>query len=240
MTIGERIKKARSWASLSQKDLALAISQFGDGKNLSRTAIAQWESGITKEIGAANLLKAAKILQVSPEWLQFGTGSKKTLSQNQGSVLLTDLGLRIVPLLSYVQAANYMEFDDSHVIYTGIDETLAAATGPHTFALTIKGKSMVPDLNPGDIVIIDPSIKPMPGEIVLAKLEKEDTLFLRRYRPLEKDGTESDAFELIPTNEFWPTITVNNKNPGHVIGTLVEHRCRRRLIPPDSLNEDKD
>ncbi len=237
MTIGYRIKKARLTASFSQGKLANAISNFGDGKRLSRTAIAQWESGATKEIGAANLLKAAKILSVNPEWLQFGTGEIKPAALAQSGLFPTDLEVRTLPILSFLEALNYMEFNKSNVSYTGIDQDLAAVAGPDVFALVVKDASMMPELKPGDIVVIDPAIAPQPGETVLAKLDNEDPVFLRRYRLLGKDAKGLNTFELIPINEYWPKIIVNSDNPGHIIGTLVEHRCRRRLNSPEQESD---
>jgi transcriptional regulator with XRE-family HTH domain len=71
---GQRIKTARLMAGLSQQALADEINKFIDRKKITRTAIAQWESGFTKEIGAGNLLKAAKVLNTTPEWLRYGIG----------------------------------------------------------------------------------------------------------------------------------------------------------------------
>ena len=89
---------------------------------------------------------------------------------------------------------------------------------------------MALELKIGDMVIIDPDIKPLPGEIVLVKMKKEGATLLRRYRPLsKKDAKGFIAFELIPANDYWPKIIVDSEEVGAVIGTLVEHRCRRRL-----------
>jgi transcriptional regulator with XRE-family HTH domain len=76
MTLAQRIKTARLAAGLSQQALANEINKFIDRKNISRTAIAQWETGIAQEIESGNLLKTAKVLNVSPEWLRYGTGKK--------------------------------------------------------------------------------------------------------------------------------------------------------------------
>jgi transcriptional regulator with XRE-family HTH domain len=86
-TFGHRIKQARLEAGLSQEALAEAMSLLMDKKKISRTAITQWESSKTKGIGAANLLKATAVLNVMPEWLQFGDGEMRpqpTLSHCEG------------------------------------------------------------------------------------------------------------------------------------------------------------
>lgn len=238
MTPGKRIKIARVASGYSQQLLANAISNYGDGKKVSRTAIAQWESGVTKEIEAANLLKAAKILNVTPEWLQFGVDNPISSLVINNSDMAPDhsKAARVIPIFNYLQAANYTTADKTHVSYAGIDEELAKVTGANVFALVVKGKSMEPGIKPGDIVIIDPDIKPQPGEIVLVALSNEADLLLRKYRPLQKEMTNIEMFELVALNEDWPKITVNNGEQGYIIGTLVEHRCRRRL--PNLSNQD--
>jgi transcriptional regulator with XRE-family HTH domain len=72
LTFGQRIKLARKQANLTQEELANLISNMLDNKKISRTSITQWECGKTKEVEGSNLIKAAKILNVTPEWLVFG------------------------------------------------------------------------------------------------------------------------------------------------------------------------
>lgn len=72
LKFGQRIKIARKNAKLTQEELANLISNMLDNKKISRTSITQWESGKTKEVEGSNLIKAAKVLNVTPEWLIFG------------------------------------------------------------------------------------------------------------------------------------------------------------------------
>ncbi len=41
---------------------------------------------------------------------------------------------------------------------------------------------------------------------------------------------DQPVIELVPLNEDWPTLTISTDNPGHIIGTLVEHRRYRRQV----------
>lgn len=228
MTPGQRIKSARIAIGMSQNALAKAISLFGDGRSVSRTTVTQWETGSTRGIEAANLLKAAKALNVSAEWLQFGTGQMKPPRFHLDGLSPIACNALPVPILQHAQASNYREVMERYIeelTVIGIDEELAKVTSPHAFALEIKGDSMAPLFKPGDIVIIDPDVEPKPGEFVVAKLQKNNAVLLRKYRPLNKTG----KFELSAMNEDWPAIVVDNKNPGDILGTLIEHRCRRRL-----------
>lgn len=75
MHFGKRIKEVRLKLGYSQEELCNRL-RFAypevDINTVKRTAIVQWESGATKEIEGANLLKVAKVLGVSPVWLRFG------------------------------------------------------------------------------------------------------------------------------------------------------------------------
>lgn len=243
MSPGQRIKEARLAIGLSQHALAKAISQFGDGRSVSRTTITQWETGSTRGIEAANLLKAAKALDVTPEWLQFGTGHMKPPRLNLDGLLPITCNAKSVPLLQQASAGNYREAMEHHaeLTFVGIDHALAKVTSPHAFALEVKGNSMAPLFKPGDIVIIDPDVKPKPGEFIVARLQKNNTIVLRKYRLLDKEIATTDQFELSALNEDWPTIVVDDNNPGEIIGTLIEHRCQRRLDPDENyhLNHSK-
>jgi len=36
--------------------------------------------------------------------------------------------------------------------------------------------------------------------------------------------------ELRPLNDAWPVITLDAKNPGRIVGTMVEHHSYRRVL----------
>lgn len=221
-TFGHRIKKARLEAGLSQEALAEAMSQLIDKKKISRTAITQWESSKTKGIEAANLLKATKVLNVTPDWLQFGKGNMRPM---QAADFTSNACF--VPLLSYSQAVNPMEKDKEIISNIGLDEQLAKIASPHSFALIIKDNSMAPLFTPGDIIVIDPSIMPRPGEFVAARLKGHDAIVFRKFRSLQHNNFQQ--FELAALNEDWGKIVIDDKSNGEIIGTLIEHRCRRRI-----------
>jgi len=63
-----------------------------------------------------------------------------------------------------------------------------------------------------------------PGDIVVAKLEREESATLKKYRSRGNDSEGNEVFELVPLNDDYPTLVVNRSNPGHLIGPVVEHR----------------
>lgn len=66
MTIGERIKKIRNDAKMTQKE-------FGAVIDVQRLVVASWEQG-QKQPGKARLYVIAERFKVNPQWLIDGTG----------------------------------------------------------------------------------------------------------------------------------------------------------------------
>ena len=71
--------------------------------------------------------------------------------------------------------------------------------GPNTFALTVKGESMLPDFKDGLIIFIDPSQMPENGQYCVAKLE---------------DSNEA-------TNPDWPTKYIPINGNCHIVGRMI-------------------
>lgn len=115
-----------------------------------------------------------------------------------------------IPILSDVQAGSPNGGD--------VDEC---------FALTIQGRSMEPDFVQGDIIIVDPSISPSPGDFVVAS--RVDPLCgglevtFKKYRPRSYNSRGQMVFELSPLNPDYPTY-VSDADKLTVIAVLVEHR----------------
>jgi len=108
--------------------------------------------------------------------------------------------------------------------------------GPKAYLMPIDDDSMIPNTPfeerrflPGDDVLIDPDVKPRPGDFVAAHLKSEDTAVFRRWQ--ESDG-RLDAekhFVLKPLNASYRTEVVNPKtNPARVIGCMIQHISYRR------------
>lgn len=96
----------------------------------------------------------------------------------------------------------------------------------HAFALRIKGDSMLPEFREGDMVIIDPSVNPLPGDYVVAKNGENEATF-KKYRPRGVNEQGLQVFELVPLNEDYPSMR-SDITPIRIIGTMVEHRRYRK------------
>jgi transcriptional regulator with XRE-family HTH domain len=83
--LAQRLQQRLNDLGISQKELA-------DSCGISAPAVNDWLSGKTKSLKASTLLKAAKALAVSPQWLESGLGVKSPREDNRISehTLLTD------------------------------------------------------------------------------------------------------------------------------------------------------
>lgn len=152
------------------------------------------------------------------------------LDPNFSNVAETKIYLaRKVPVIGYVQAGLWTEATDSYAMGSGSEmiNTDLDDLGPNAFALRIKGDSNNPDYKEGEIVIIDPSVTPIPGDMVVAKNGDDEATF-KKYRPRGTDDNGKDVFELVPLNDDYPTLRSDRDGPMRIIGTMVEHRRFRK------------
>lgn len=136
---------------------------------------------------------------------------------------------RTVPVIDYVQAGAWTQVANPHALGQGHAEmAIDTGAGPLVFALEIKGTSMLDRFHEGDRIAIDPSIEPLPGDFVVAKEKSSEEATFKQYRPRGSDGRGRPVIELRPLNDSWPLITLDAKNPGTIVGTMIEHHSYRR------------
>jgi transcriptional regulator with XRE-family HTH domain len=78
--LAQRIRQRLSDLDMSQRELA-------DRCTVSAPAVNDWVTGKTQGLKASTLLKAAKALGVSPQWLESGVGVKSPRDENRVSEL---------------------------------------------------------------------------------------------------------------------------------------------------------
>jgi len=223
----ERFKAAREHAGISQRALGRRIGYSG-------SAISQWEAGVIEadNIRVAALEMAAGIMGVSVRYLRTGK-EDDSRGEVPGGLRAAQPDVRQLPVISMVQAGHGREAADPYPRgyaeqSVSVDAELAQDLGRLAFALEITGESMLEEFHPGDIVIIDPAVKPLPGDFVVARIESDGSATFKKYRSRGRDAEGHEIFELVPLNADYPTVVVNAANPGSIIGTMMEHRRRRR------------
>jgi repressor LexA len=79
---------------------------------------------------------------------------------------------------------------------------------PGAFALRVKGNSMSPRIEDGDVVIVSPQAEARNGDICVVRVEGEDTL--------KKVKFEGNYVHLIPLNPDYEPVTVRRKDVNFV------------------------
>ena len=103
---------------------------------------------------------------------------------------------------------------------------------PEAFGLRVANDAMEPEFREGEIVIVDPQVRPSDGDYLVVELqdtqERTGTIWmLNQYRP-RGFHRERRVFDLVPLNPAYRTITVTPDLSARMIGVVVEHRRRFR------------
>lgn len=152
--------------------------------------------------------------------------SEDVLYSSGSNVVDTAADCRRIPVLDYVQAGQWTRVDSSRsdddnreTIMTDLEHP------PSTFSLRIRGDSMHPRFNEGDIVVIDPTIQPKPGDFVVATEEGGDATF-KQYRSVGINEQGIDVFQLVPLNQNYAALRSDRLQIA-IVGVMVEHRTYR-------------
>ena len=77
--------------------------------------------------------------------------------------------------------------------------------------------SIMPEFRPNDVLVIDLSITPQPGNYVLVKIKGKAEVIVCQYKKLSYTAPE---FELLTLNDNWPNIKVSDGVNVDVIGVI--------------------
>lgn len=214
-----------TWHSLAKrrmKKLGITQEQLAEKLGVTQGAIGHWlnkrrEPSIDIILG---IMAALDLKNIS-------IGVDGTIADEHQNMEIALPDTRHIPVLTYVQAGVWTETSeireyDGNLVYITTDLEL----GDRAFAIELKGHSMEPEFVEGDVVLIDPDEHPHPGDFVVAKNGEEAATF-KKYRPrgIGEDGQE--VFELVPLNDDFPTMRSDRQHI-LIIGTMVEHRRRRK------------
>jgi repressor LexA len=199
-TIGERLRTARESKDMDQYTLAVKTGV------VTRT-LQRWEKGEQVPDGIA-ITKIAKVTNVQPTWLLTGEGEMFAPATRPDNVypLPTSpkrkVRLAELPLVSSVPAGKVSTM--FHPDYVDHYVTVDDVKDPGAFALKVKGSSMAPRIEDGDIVVVSPQSEARSGDICVVRVNEEDTL--------KKVKFEGNYIHLIPLNPEFEPMTVKRKD----------------------------
>lgn len=216
--VGARITRAIDESGIPAAEIARQVG-------VSSQAINGWKK--TGKIEKNNLTALARITGFRSEWILTGNPPERVEQPGRA--------IRYLPIISSIQAGKPKEAIEAYLQGGGF-ETVPVNDYPecstelssYAFALRVEGDSMSPEIPEGSTVIIDPEQSVRPGDVVAAKIQREDAVTLKRFRDRGLDPNGLPLFELVPTNPNYPVISVSAHNPGKIIGPVVEIRIRPR------------
>lgn len=199
-TIGERLREARTNKEMDQATLSEKIGV------VTRT-LQRWEKGEQTPDGVA-ITKIAKATNVHPNWLLTGEGEMYAPPSRPQNVYPLQSAIRRkvhlvdLPLISAVPAGKVSTM--FHPDYVDNYVTVDDVKDPQAFALKVKGSSMSPRIEDGDIVIVSPQQDARNGDICVIRVDGEDTL--------KKVKFEGSYIHLVPLNPDFEPVTVKRKD----------------------------
>lgn len=212
--IGKRIAEARVAKGMNQSELARALG-------VTPQAVQKWEAGGAPK--GARLREVAQALGTTVEYLLTGS---ITVARKIGPA--TDANVEPgpdlrgnVPLISWVQAGNWETVIDNFAPGDAEDWLPCPRKfGAHAFALRVRGVSMEPRYQDGDIIFVDPDAQAEHGKNIVVRLDDEHEA---TFKQLVMEGGQKFLRALNPD---WPgpkLIPINGNATicGVVIGKWV-------------------
>ena len=119
-----------------------------------------------------------------------------------------------IPLLSHSISAGFPSPADDY-IEENIDLNEYLLTNPFsTFFLRVKGDSMINSgINDKDLIIVDKSLTPKPGNIVIAMIDGEFTV--KRF------SIKNNKLYLKAENHNYPDLNLEDYNDIHIWGVVI-------------------
>jgi SOS-response transcriptional repressor LexA len=190
----------------------MSEQQFADAVGVSRGAVQQWEKPGGTAPKRSNQPKVAELLGMSVAQLVSGGIATGNAADMRGEV----------PLVTEAEAANPTLIDNSRPSSHTEHVPASVAVKRHTFALRVRGDSMVADTGDsfpeGSVIVIEPEMQAQDGDYVVVTNDVGEISF----KQLVRDGGE---YYLKPRNPRYPIRLLGNEE---IVGVVREFSKRFR------------
>lgn len=166
MDIGKLINKRRI-------ELDLTLEEVGNAVGVSKSTVKKWENGFISNMKRDKISKLAKILKLNP--VSFITGEEITGDESNISAVLDSNRIRMVPVFESA-SAGFGAYASNEVIdyiplYINSDYE-----ANETLCIRVKGDSMYPKIEDGDIIQVHKQDSVDSGSIAVVLLDGEEGL----------------------------------------------------------------
>jgi hypothetical protein len=153
--------------------------------------------------------RIAAVLGLSEQGLRFGNINPPN-------------GFKQIPLLHMNEIGTLTKGQSVLDAWDGVSTVSAPIDiSENAIGVNIVDAANEPDFKPGDMVVVEPLISPVPGRFVVAVVNGSESAVFRKYK--ETRWQDSSVFELIATNPLFPSVPVDEQHPGHIVGVAVAH-----------------
>lgn len=196
-----------------EKDISL--SELARRTDMAKSAISRYFNK-TRQFPLNRVNDFAKALNTTPEYLLDVTPKQISSSESSNSHPIKAVK---IPVLGDVAAGIPIEAVEDIIDFEEIDEELASKG--EFFGLRIKGNSMAPRIQPGDVVIVRVQSDAESGDIVIAKVNGDDACCKKLLK-------HNDGITLLSFNQDYEPLSFNKQDivslPVSIIGKVVELR----------------
>ncbi len=205
IAIGERIRSAREARGYSQSGLARALG-------LSPSSVSQWEGGSSRHVSPrqVHLQDLARVLRVRGSWIVDGIPPSGLEEVAEGA---PESG-RLARMVTAAEIVAGEWPSHGQMIATRYPASEAAVAVP------VWSRAMT-EMRPGDILVLDPTLRPAPGDIVASVAFGELHI---GHLSVERQGRRAVG-RLRPSTSGWPEIEIPEKSWVGV-ATEVSRRLR--------------
>lgn len=215
MTLADRVQKRMTELDITQEQLA-------EMADTSQTTISNILNGTTKK--PRNLLELSKSLGVSAEWLQTGVGETNLVSltteeKNDDEDAIVFEVLDIKASAGFGSSGDVMEvihqikFNSTHYF-----ELFRGMNPDNISIISVKGDSMSPTFENGDLLFVDTSINTYDGDGIYV-FTFDNFIFVKR---IQKTGK---YFSIISDNKFYEPWELDGECVIH--GKVKVHQSQR-------------
>jgi len=196
--------------------------ELGRRLTISGATISLWESERNYPNGE-NLLKLAKALSTTPEWLQHGQGVKENKHLYNNEPIAKQPNTRILPIISNLHAGNWADSIEYYATGNGAEwEDAPYSTSSNGFWLRVVGDSMASpiglSITEGMLILVDPDIAPANGSFVIAKLDGTDEVTFKKL------AIDAGQKYLKPLNPSYRAIEISDNC--RIVGVVSELKLK--------------